>query len=44
MEVLDGLKEGEEIVISSYMGVDLEDGMAVTVMEGEEPATDQMEG
>ena len=44
MEVLDGLKEGEEIVTSSYMGVDLEDGMAVTVMEGEEPATDQMEG
>ena len=32
MQVLEGLTEGDEIVTASYMGLDMEEGMAVTVM------------
>ena len=32
MQVLEGLTEGDEVVTSGYMGVDIEEGMAVTVM------------
>lgn len=32
IQVLDGLAEGDEVVTSSYMGLDMEEGMAVTVM------------
>lgn len=32
IQVLEGLAEGDEVVTSSYMGLDMEEGMAVTVM------------
>lgn len=32
IQVLEGLAEGDEVVTSSYMGLDIEEGMAVTVM------------
>lgn len=32
IEITDGLTEGEEIVTSAYLGMDMEEGMAVTVM------------
>ena len=35
IQVLEGISEGEEIVTSAYMGMDLEEGMAVTVMPAE---------
>ena len=35
IEVMDGLNEGEEIVTSAYMGMDISEGMAVTAMSEE---------
>lgn len=35
IQVLEGITEGEEIVTSAYMGMDLSEGMAVTVMPAE---------
>jgi hypothetical protein len=32
VQVKDGLSEGDEIVTSSYMGMDISEGMAVTPM------------
>ena len=32
IQVLEGLTEGDEVVTSGYMGMDIEEGMAVTVM------------
>ena len=32
IQILDGLAEGDEVVTSSYMGMNMEEGMAVTVM------------
>lgn len=32
IQVLEGLSEGDEVVTSGYMGIDIEEGMAVTVM------------
>ena len=32
IQILDGLEEGDEVVTSGYMGLDIEEGMAVTVM------------
>lgn len=32
IQILDGLAEGDEVVTSGYMGLDIEEGMAVTVM------------
>ncbi len=35
IQITEGLAEGDEVVISAYMGLDLEEGMAVTVMPEE---------
>lgn len=32
IQILEGLAEGDEVVTSGYMGLDIEEGMAVTVM------------
>jgi hypothetical protein len=32
IQIIDGLSEGDEIVTSSYMGTDLEEGMSVIIM------------
>lgn len=32
IQILEGLTEGDEVVTSGYMGLDIEEGMAVTVM------------
>lgn len=35
IQILEGITEGEEIVTSAYMGMDISEGMAVTVMPAE---------
>ena len=42
IQVLEGLTEGDEVVTSGYMGMDIEEGMAVTVMPDMTAVTETM--